>query len=163
MEGPLVQAVRNEATRRRIVIHDDNIIRQAIDNIAEEMQQMDALNDNEPPPLVRHNAPPGDAAMMNDIIAEIERLQQERRATVWGPDGQTPAPAPDASAADEGLSVSPPQRTEEDTHPPRGGSRKVKKTKSSKKHPAARRRRSSKARKARQSRQSRKSRTTRRR
>ena len=160
----IVQRVITEARRRGIVIHEDNIIRQAIDNIAENMRQRDVLNGNEPPPLVRYNREAGDAARMNDIIAEIQRLQQERRGQAWGPDGQTPAhapDAPDASAADEGLSVSPPQRTEEDPHPPRGGSRKVKKTKSSKKHPAARRRRSSKA--ARKSRKARKARSTRRR
>lgn len=161
MEDPLVQTVRNEATRRRIVIHEDNIIRQAINNIAREMQRRDALNDNDnaPPPLVRHNAPPGDAAMMNNIIAEIERLQQ--RLEIPNPAAAAALPSPSV----KGRSVSPPSRSPSPppNHPNMGGSRKVKKTKSSKKHTAARRRHSSKARNAHNARKSRKSRNTRRR
>jgi hypothetical protein len=167
----LVQQVRNHATTQNIVIpEDDGIIIDAINNIAQEMQQGDALDDapqgdaldDAPQLLVRDNRvnrEAGAAARMNAIIAEIQRIQQERRGRVWGPEGQVPDPSESVSPPERLISYSP--------HPPppppplqnMGGSRKIKKTKSYKKRPTARRRRrSSKA-----ARKSRKARNARRR
>ena len=147
-----VQVVREAAERHyHMVINGDDIIRQAINNIVDEMPQRNA--DNEPLAPVRAG-PREVGQLLNEIIRNIQMIQQPLiQNIVQGPQVEIPNPAP----ADEGVSVSPSTELIS-VNPPRGGSRKVKKTKSSNKRPTARRRhRSSKARNAR------KSRTTRRR
>ncbi len=168
-----VEVVRDTAEiHYGMQIMDDDIIRQGINTIAEDIARI--ANRDGVQPLVRA-APPGVGQLLNQIIREIQMIQNQPQLQNINQGQQLAAEAEARAAAaeaearaaaagqephpDVGESISPPKLANEVPHPPRGGSRKVKKTKSSNKRPTARRRhRSSKA-----ARKARKARSTRRR